>query len=117
MVKQKSATFNLAKGLSMAGIHSATTLWYRWPMLAASGVAPGRSRHAPEIELMVSEKTSAAILGAFDAYKELLRVTGAAMTGRLDFTTMSDAAMAIAYAGLRPAFRTVKNNSRRLSRR
>lgn len=91
MVKQKTATFNLAKGLSMAGIHSATTLWYRWPMLAASGVAPGRSRHAPEIELMVSEKTSAAIQGTFDAYKELLRVAGAAMTGRIDFTTMSDA--------------------------
>jgi hypothetical protein len=108
---------NLAAGLGFAGMHSAITLWYRLPMLAAGYAASGKPHHAPELERMVSEKTSAMVEGAFNAQREMLRLTGAAMTGRLDFSEMPDAAVAIASAGLRPALRTVKANSRRLSRR
>jgi hypothetical protein len=39
------------------------------------------------------------------------------MTGRVDVTAIPEAFASIAVAGLRPAFRTVKANSRRLSRR
>jgi hypothetical protein len=39
------------------------------------------------------------------------------MTGRLGFADMPHVSAAIAAAGLRPAFRTVKANSRRLRRR
>jgi hypothetical protein len=40
----------------------------------------------------------------------------AAATGKLDFVEMQHAPAAIIEASLRPAFRTVKANSRRLSR-
>lgn len=66
---------------------------------------------------MMREKASAAIKGAFDAQKEAIRLAGAGMTGRLAFAAMPAAMGALAFAGLRPAFRTVKANSRRLSRR
>jgi hypothetical protein len=108
---------NLATGLGFAGMHSAITLWYRLPMLAAGFTASGTPRHAPELERMVSEKTSAMVEGAFNVQREMVRLAGAAMTGRLDVSQMQDAAVAIASAGLRPAMRTVKANSRRLSRR
>jgi hypothetical protein len=117
MAKSNSTTIDLASGLGLAGLHSAITLWYRWPILAASCTPQGHFRHAPEIDRMIREKTAAAIEGLFNAQKELMRLTGAAMTGRLDAAALSDAASAIATAGLLPAFRVVKANSRRLSRR
>ncbi len=111
-----SSIMGLATSMGLASLHSAITLWYRLPMLATAGTPHGNSRHGPEMSRMVSEKTSAAVEGFFDAQKEMLRLTGAAMTGRLDFEKASDAAASIAAAGMRPAFRTVKANSRRLSR-
>ena len=113
---KRSSSFGLATGMGLAGMHSAITLWYRLPMLAMACTPHGSSRHGPEVSRMVSEKTSAAVEGLFDAQKEMMRLTAAAMTGRLDFTAMSDAAVSVAAAGMRPTFRTVKANSRRLSR-
>ena len=47
----------------------------------------------------------------------MVRLAGAAMTGRVDLTAIPEAFATDPVAGLRPAFRTVKANSRRLSRR
>ncbi|MGH6788087.1 MAG: hypothetical protein ACRECC_00210 [Pseudolabrys sp.] len=116
MARHPNNGFELAAGLGLAGLRSAITLWHRWPMMAAAGT-PRAARHAPEYNRMISEKAAAATEGAFAAQREMMRLGGAAMTGRLDLTALWNAPAAIAAAGLRPAFRTVKANSRRLSRR
>jgi hypothetical protein len=117
MPKKRSSTNELALGLGFAGIHAAITLWHRWPMLAAPRDARHASPHDAEIGRMVAEKTTAAVDGFFAAQKAIIRLGGAAMTGRVDVTAIPEAFASIAVAGLRPAFRTVKANSRRLSRR
>jgi hypothetical protein len=66
---------------------------------------------------MVVEKTMAFADGAFAAQMELVRFTSAAMTGPLNIQDRADIPAAVAGAALRSAFRTVKANSRRLSRR
>ena len=57
------------------------------------------------------------IEGAWDAQVEALRIAGQAATGRLQLDDLAGAPADIAAAGLRPAFRRVKANSKRLHRR
>jgi hypothetical protein len=113
--KQRYSAFDFAANIGLASMHTGITLWHRLPMLAAA--SGGGSGHAPEMTRMVSEKTSAMIEGMFDAQKEMMRLCAAAATGRLEFTDVAEAAGSIAEAGLKPAFRRVKANSRRLSRK
>ena len=104
---------DLAFRLGQASLHTSLTLWHRLPMLAVTG----KARDVPELNRMVSEKAAAMVDGAFAAQKEMLRLAGKAMTGALSFQDVADMPASVASAGLRPAFRTVKANSRRLSRR
>jgi hypothetical protein len=108
MSRRKYRPSRLAAEFGLAGIHTAMTIWYRLPMLAAGA--------QPELARMIGEKTAAAIEGALDAQVETLRLTGDALTGRLAFHDVAVAPAQIAAAGLRPAFRRVKANSRRLRR-
>jgi hypothetical protein len=108
--KPHRGAFNLAAGLGLASLHAGITLWYRLPMLAARGGSD------PEIARMVSEKTAAMFEGALDAQVEAMRLAGAAVTGKLQLGDIVGAPAAIAEAGLRPAFRRVRANSRRLRR-
>ena len=91
-------------------MHAFVTLWYRIPMLATAGKPDSMGR-------MVGEKTAAWIEGAWDAQVEALRIAGKAATGQLQPAEFAGAPAQIAAAGLRPAFRRVKANSRRLRRR
>ncbi len=100
----------LATEVGLAGMHTFMTLWYRLPMFAA-GTAPS------EFGRMMSEKAAATFEGAWDAQVEALRIAGEAATGRLQLADLADAPADIVAAGLRPAFRRVKANSRRLHRR
>jgi hypothetical protein len=112
MSHRKSVSpFNLATSLGLAGFHTGITLWHRLPMLAAA------SSHGPELNRMVSEKTAAVMQGTFAAQLEFFELSTKAMTGSLGVQDIAHMSAAIAGAGLRPAFRTVKANSRRLSRR
>ena len=117
MPKKQSSTNALALGLGLAGMHAAITLWHRLPMLAVPRDARHASPHDAEIGRMMAEKSAATVEGVFAAQKAMMRLAGAAMTGRVDFTAIPEALATVAVAGLRPAFRTVKANSRRLSRR
>jgi hypothetical protein len=112
MPSRKRRSSQLATEFGLAGMHTFMTLWYRLPMFAA----PNGKSH-PEFGRMVSEKTAAMVEGAWDAQAEALRIAGAAATGRLAFSDLAGAPAHIAAAGLRPAFRTVKANSKRLHRR
>ena len=96
-------------------MHSAVTLWYRLPMMATAFATGDHS--GTEMTRMVSEKFAAMFEGALDAQVETMRLIGAAATGRLQMADMAGAPVSIAAAGLRPAMRTVKANSRRLSRK
>jgi hypothetical protein len=71
----------------------------------------------PELNRMVVEKMTAMAEGALAAQAELVRVSGAALRGSLKAQDIAHIPAAVAGAGLRTAFRTVKANSRRLARR
>jgi hypothetical protein len=68
-----------------------------------------------ELTRMMSEKVTAASQGFADAQVEMLRLTTAAVTGKLQFSDMTGAGLAD--AALSPSLLAVKSNSRRLSRK
>jgi hypothetical protein len=113
MSKKRNAA-HLAADLGMAGFHAGVTLWYRLPMMATAFAAA--SKPDSEMTRMVSEKVAAVIEGALDAQVETMKMAAAAATGRLTMDQIAGAPVAIAAASLRPAFRRVKANSRRLRR-
>jgi hypothetical protein len=115
MAKRRRNTIDLAAGLGLASLHTGITLFYRLPMLAASFSASGKERHARELNRMAGEKAGAMIEGAFDAQKEILRLAANVMRRPFDLAAMTQTSASIVNAALRPAFRRVKANSRRLS--
>lgn len=115
MPHRKATSGILAAELSLAGLHTLTTLWYRLPAIAAGCASAGRSQ--PEYGKMMGEKAAATLEGMWDAQVETMRIAGEAATGRLAFADMAAAPARIAAAGLRPSFHRVKANSRRLGRR
>ena len=117
MAFQHPTSVDFALSCGIAGIHSGLTLWRRLPMLAAACTPQGNARHENELSQMVSEKTSAFLDGILDGQREIVRLTVEAIIGRLAFEDMPHVAASVAAAGLQPAFRTVKANSRRLSPR
>ena len=114
MSKKRNAA-DFAADLGMAGFHTGVTLWYRLPMMAAAFASSGKSDN--EMTRMVSEKFAAVMEGALDAQLETMKFAAAAVTGRLKLDDIAGAPVTIAAAGLRPAFRAVKANSRRLHRK
>lgn len=117
MARRRQANpFDLASGFGLASLHAGITLWHRWPMVAAACMQGGSSKD-PEMSRMVSEKTTAMMKGVFDAQSEMLRLMTDAATGKLGPGDMAQFGTRIASAGMEPAFRTVRANSRRLSRR
>ena len=114
MAKRRRNTFDLAAGLGLASLHTGITLFYRLPMLAASFSASGKERHARE--LMVGEKASTMFDCVLDANKEFLRIAADTLMRPFDLVAMTQNSASIVDAALRPAFRRVKANSRRLSK-
>ena len=114
MAKRRRNGFDLAAGLGLASLHAGVTLFYRLPMLAALFSTGEKERYARELDRMVAEKANAIIDGTFAAQKETLRLTAKAMRRPLDLSAMTQTSASIVDAALRPAFRRVKANSRRL---
>ena len=85
-------------------------------LIASCGTAKGDARHNRELTRMISEKTAAVFEGALASQVETMRLAGKAATGRLDPADFAGAPASIAAAGLAPAFRRVRANSKRLSR-
>ena len=85
-------------------------------MLAAALGASGKERHARELNRMVAEKASATVEGVLDANREFLRIGADTLLRPFDYAAMTQNSASIADAALRPAFRRVKANSRRLSK-
>ena len=112
MAKRNALT--VTTKFNLAGVHTGITLWHRLPMLMYPWI--GHDKHQTELNLMVHEKIAALIDGALTAHAEALRLFVTAATGKLDFVEMPHAPAAIVEASFRPSFRTVKANSRRLSR-
>ena len=113
MAKQNALT--LGTNLSLAAFDTGITLWHRLPMLMVAGA--GHRNHRTELNVMVHEKIAAVIDGALNAQTEAFRLFMAAATGKLNFVERPHASAALVEAGFRPAFQTVRANSRRLSRR
>jgi hypothetical protein len=111
---RKHSGLDLGMDSMAAATSAAMTLWHRLPMFGWGSVATAAERQA-EATRMVNEKAAAFVAGCIDANLELMRICGAAAMGR--FGPTRDAPVTLARAGLRPAFRKVKANAKRLNRR
>lgn len=105
---------DFAAGYAIAAASSAMTLLHRLPMLGLASLATAAERQA-EAARMVDEKAAAFVEGGIAASMEAYRAFSAAMMGQ--FAPLMNAPIAIANAGLRPAFRKVNANAKRLNRR
>jgi hypothetical protein len=104
---KRHTPFQFAADLTAAALDTSITLWWRWPILLSAGMP---SRDAAELNRMVSEKVAAAASGMVAAQTETTRIAAKALTDK----KTSYASTAVAAAALKPAFRTVKANAKRL---
>ena len=100
---------------AFAGASTMMTLAFRLPMFGWTSLVPLAERQA-EVARMFDEKAAAMVEGAIMANVEMMRLAGVAATGRMRADEFGAAATGIAAAGLRPAYRTVRANARRLHR-
>lgn len=114
MRKSRGTPFDLAMDSAVAATSAAMTLWHRLPMFGFASMMTMAEKEA-EYARMVDEKAAALVEGALDAGMEAVRVWNAATTG--NFEQVYNAPLAITRAGLRPAFRRVNANAKRLNRR
>jgi hypothetical protein len=96
--------------LGAAAIDASITLWWRWPTLLSAGLP---TKDEAELNRMVSEKAGAAAAGVIAAHSEMVRITARAFTGK----RTPHASTIVAAAALKPAFRTVKANAKRLRKK
>jgi hypothetical protein len=106
---------NFAMDSVMAGASTLMTLSFRLPMFAWTSLVPFAQRQA-EMVRMVDEKAAAMVEGAVLANIELVRLAGVAASGRMRPDEVASAAVGLAAAGMRPAYKTVRANARRLHR-
>jgi hypothetical protein len=105
---------HLGTDSAVAAVSAAMTLWHRLPMFGLASVATAAERQR-EATRMVDEKSAAFIEGCVAANMEVVRLFSAAAMGQ--FGPLWNAPMAIASAGLKPAFRTVNANAKRLNQK
>ncbi len=113
MRKSRGTLFDLAMDSSMAAMSTGMTLWHRLPMFGVGSMVTAAERQA-EATRMVDEKGAAFIEGCLDAGMETVRAWSALASGQ--FEAILNAPFAITNAGLKPAFRRVNANARRLNR-
>ena len=111
---RRATHFDLATRCSVAAASSAMTLWHRLPMFGLASLATAAQRQS-EATRMVDEKTAAFIEGCVAANMEAVRMFSAAAMGQ--FAPLMNAPLTIANASLKPAFRTVNANAKRLNRK
>ena len=104
---QRRTPVRLAADLGAEVLDTSITLWWRWPILLASGMT---RRDKAELTRMVSEKATA---GTIAAQTETMRITARALRGE----KKPRAYTAIAAAALKHALRTVKANAKRLRKK
>jgi hypothetical protein len=109
MTKQQTP-LKLAADLGAAAFDASIAMWRRWPLLWSAGTP---SRDSAELNRMVSEKASAAASGMVAAQTETMRIAMRALSGK----KTRHASTAIVAAALKPAFRTVKANAKRLRKK
>jgi hypothetical protein len=114
--RKRSNHVKFAMDAAAASAHTGITLWYRLPLFGLASLAPMMERRL-EGARMVDEKLAAMVEGVVQANIEAVRLTSAALTGRLGAEEIASAPASIAAAGMRPAFRAVRANARRLHRR
>ena len=113
--KARRAMSRFAADSAFAGADTALTLWFRLPLFGFTSLMPMAKRQA-EAARMIDEKAAALVEGAMLANMEVIRLAGGLLSGRISPHELSTAPLSIAAAGLRPAFRQVRANARRLGR-
>lgn len=111
--RSRNAFARSAASHAEAGVATAVTLAFRLPILFA---APGASVTAEWTRAM-TEKFTAGVQGGAAAGLAMHSLTLRAMGGKVGVEKLGEEWMAIGDAALRPAYRTVAANAKRLSRR
>jgi len=114
MRRSRNSVFDLAMDGAIAATAMSMTLWHRLPMFGIASLA-GAAEGQAEATRMVDEKAAALIEGCVAANIEAIRMFSAAAMGQV--APLANAPLTIASAGLKPAFRTVNANAKRLNRR
>ena len=114
--RARRTIMNFAVASAAANADAAVTLFFRLPMFGFASLIPLAQRQA-EAARMVDEKAAAFVEGALLANMEAVRVASGLLTGRMQPHEIGSASVAIAAAGMRPAFRRVRDNARRLAKR
>ena len=114
MRRSRTSFFDVAMDSAIAATSVSMTLWHRLPMFGFASLTGAAERQA-EATRMVDEKSAAFIEGCIAANIEAVRMFSAAAMGQ--FAPLANAPLTMASAGLKPAFRTVNANARRLNRR
>ena len=73
---QRHTPLQLAVDLGAAVLDTSITLWWRWPIFLAAGMA---SRDSAELKRMVSEKVAAATSGTVAAQTETMQIAARAV--------------------------------------
>jgi hypothetical protein len=116
MAHKKHTPVGFALDWALSGGYAAATLWHRLAFGGAYSMMSEADRR-DETARMVHEKLSASVEGGLNASMETMRVMTKAALGKLSADELLAAPSAIMSAGLQPAMRKVRANSRRLNRR
>ena len=116
MAHTKHTPAGFALDWALSGGYAAATLWHRLAFGGAYSMMSEADQRT-ETARMVSEKLAAGVEGGLNASVETMRVMTKAALGKLSPDELFAAPSAIMNAGLQPAMRRVRANSRRLSRR
>jgi hypothetical protein len=114
IMAKRANGYTFVTASTVAAASTAMTLWHRLPMLGVANAA-NAVEHQAECARMVDEKAAAFVEGWVNASMEMYRAFNAAAMGQ--FAPIMNAPLAIATAGMKPAFRRVNANAKRLNAR
>lgn len=116
MARTRSTFNDLAVACALSGAYTAATLWHRLSLMGAVAAMSDADRHL-EATRMLGEKLAAGVEGGLDAGVQTMHIMAGIARGTIGPGDLLNAPSAIMNAGLQPALRRVRANSRRLGRR
>ena len=112
----RNRSTDLASTWALSGAYAAATIWQRLSLMGAVAMMSDADRRL-EATRMVGEKLAATVEGGLNAGVQTMHIAAAIACGRIGPAELLSAPSAILNAGLQPALRRARANSRRLSRR
>jgi hypothetical protein len=113
---QRPRNTDLAFTWALSSAYAASTMWHRLSLMGAVAMMSDADRQV-EATRMVGEKLAAGVEGGLNAGVQAMHIMADIARGKLGPAEFLNAPSAIMNAGLQPALRRARANSRRLNRR